>query len=129
MFFRRKLLDSGCFFFDESYRCGGDGEWMVRLLQAGVRMARLGEFSSVFAFTGANLSQGGRAREEWRRLRDSAPGWVRALSPAWIALHRLRRLAAGSYIQRPFSFSLYTPDSPAARVMRHARRPNFRCPS
>ncbi len=40
-FIRRRLVDGGRFPFDPTYRCGGDGEWMLRLLQASVRMAPL----------------------------------------------------------------------------------------
>jgi len=125
-FFRRRILECGGFWFDPSYRCGGDGEWMVRLLRAGVRMAPLRRFTSTFAVTGANLSRSPRAREEWRRLRATAPAWMRALGPLWVAAHRARRLVDGSYFQKPFRFSLYTADSPNRRVIREVTRPTCR---
>ena len=117
-FFRRRLFERGLGTFDATYRCGGDGEWMVRLLRAGVRMAVLREFTSVFTQTGRNLGQSRQAREEWRRLRNTAPGWVRALSPLWIAGHRMRRWLNGAYRQEPFEFILYTQTSPSQRVKR-----------
>ena len=125
-FFRRRLLDDGGFFFDTTYRCGGDGEWMVRLLQAGVRMAAMREFTSVFASTGANLSRSAEARQEWRRLRATAPRWARALAPGWVVQHRLRRWLDGSYSQKPFQFAAYTPDNPKQRVVQNVTQPTCR---
>jgi len=129
MFFRRALIHPGGHYFNPEYRCGGDGEWMVRLLRAGVRMAALGEFTSVFTLTGTNLSRGERAREEWRKLRATAPAWMRAGAPLWVLLHRLRRWKEGAYAQAPFEFSLYTLASPALRVDRHVSAPMFRLPN
>jgi glycosyltransferase involved in cell wall biosynthesis len=129
MFFRRRVVDGlGGALLDTTYRCGGDGEWMVRLLRAGIRAAALREFTSMFTLREGNLSRTGVAREEWRRLRNTAPAWVRALSPLWVAQHRLRRLVGGSYRQGPFRFSVYTPESANQRVERMVTRPTFRCP-
>jgi glycosyltransferase involved in cell wall biosynthesis len=122
-FFRRRLVESGRFEFDASYRCGGDGEWMVRLLRAGVRMAALGTFTSVFTQTGKNLGQSDQAHAEWARLRQTAPAWMRTLSPLWIAGHRLRRWSNGAYRQPPFAFNLYTQASPNQRVERVVAEP------
>ena len=61
MFFRRRLIEPGGYFFNPDYRCGGDQEWMVRLLRDGVKMAALGEFTSVFTRTGVNLGRDERA--------------------------------------------------------------------
>jgi glycosyltransferase involved in cell wall biosynthesis len=126
-FFRRRLVERGLL-FDASYRSGGDGEWMVRLLQQGIRMAALGKFTSVFTRTGANLGQAAVADEERARLRQTAPAWVRLLSPFWIAQHRVRRWLNGSYRQAPFDFQLYTKASPTIRVRREVKAPTFRCP-
>jgi glycosyltransferase involved in cell wall biosynthesis len=115
-FFRRKLVDAG-FLFNPEYRCGGDGEWMVRLLQNNVRMAALRRFTSAFTMTGANLSRGERAREEWRRLRNTAPSWVRMLAPLWVAQHRVRRLVDGSYFQGHIAFEIYTKGNVTGRVV------------
>lgn len=126
MFFRRRLVEPGGFYFDPTYRCGGDGEWMVRLLRAGVRMGALRRFTSVFTWTGANLGRQPVWREEWRRLRSTAPAWMRLLSPLLVVHHRLRRLLDGSYHQRPFSFALYTLADPTRRVVREVARPTCR---
>jgi hypothetical protein len=118
----------GGFRFDTSYRAGSDGEWMVRLLRAGVRMAALRQFTSVFARTGQNLGREERAKAENLRLRASAPLWMRLLSPAFVVHHRLRRFLDGSYRQPPFNFALFTPQSPERRVVREVIKPTFRCP-
>ena len=65
-FFRRRVVFADGEFFDPRLRDSGDGEWMVRLLRRRVRMAALGRFTSVFAFTGGNMSQGENARREAR---------------------------------------------------------------
>jgi glycosyltransferase involved in cell wall biosynthesis len=129
MFFRRRLIEPGGFFFNTQYRCGGDGEWMVRLLRSGIRMAELGDFTSVFTRTGANLSEGDRARKERRQLRATAPLWIRLGSPLWVAHHRFRRWRAGAYRQQPFEFGLYTSNSPGRRRIQRVERPAFRPPS
>lgn len=130
MFFRRKLVaPPDGFRFDTSYRAGSDGEWMVRLLRAGVRMAALRQFTSVFTQTGQNLSRQAGAEEERRRLRRSAPLWMRALSPAFVIHHRLRRWLDGSYTQVPFHLALYTRQSPDRRVTLDVTAPTFRCPN
>jgi glycosyltransferase involved in cell wall biosynthesis len=126
MFFRRKLIDAGGYFFDTSYRCGGDQEWMVRLLQHGVQMAALGEFTSVFTRTGTNLGRDPRAEAERSRLRAMAPLWVRAGIPFWVMHHRLSRLIAGAYRQTPFEFALFTRQNPDAREIRRVAKPVFR---
>ena len=116
MFFRRRILHEANRFMDTTYRCGGDGEWMVRLLRAGIVAGSLGCFTSAFSLHSRNLSHSDRAREEWRRLRQTAPMWARILSPLWIIHHS------------PFQFSIYTPDSPMYRIEQNVLRPRFRCP-
>lgn len=126
MFFRRRLIEPGGFLFDPSYRMVGDAEWMTRLLRAGVRMAALDEFTSVFTQTGDNLSRDARAAAEQARLAATAPRWVRLARPWWIVQHRLARWRAGAYRQAPFAFELFTLESPAQRVRRRVGRPAFR---
>jgi len=125
MFFRRRLVESGGFLFDTKYRIVGDAEWMARLLRAGVRMAALGAFTSVFTQTGANLSRDARAVVEQKRLAATAPIGVRAGKLLWITQHRLSRFLTGAYRQSPFKFALYTPDYHVCRVVRSVDRPFF----
>ena len=126
MFFRRRLIERGGYFFNTDYRCGGDQEWMVRLLRGGVKMAALGEFTSVFTRTGVNLGRDARAEAERSKLRATAPAWVRAGVTVWILHHRLRRWRAGAYSQKPFEFALFTRQSSGERIVRRVARPVFR---
>jgi glycosyltransferase involved in cell wall biosynthesis len=128
MFFRRRLVFDEGFFFDPVLRDVGDGEWMVRLLQKKTRMGVLGAFTSAFTCTGNNMSTGENARQERHQLAASAPTLVRALKPAIILHHRLRRLCGGMYFQRPFSFEVFTARSPAHRHLFQVDRPTFHPP-
>jgi hypothetical protein len=123
MFFRRRLVSELNQFFDPQWRDVGDGEWMVRLLRQKIRMVAAGQFTSVFTQTGANMSAGPNARNENRRLARTAPAWVRASKPLIILHHRLRRLLGGMYFGKPFSFAIYTPASPAQRIVQIVSRP------
>jgi len=126
-FFRRKVIFDYGFLFDPRWRAAGDGEWMLRMLQRGVTMSALNLFTSVFTCTGANLGIGPDARRENRLLFETAPFWARNLKPLTIVLHRLRRVLHGSYLQKPFDYSLYTQQSPSARIHHHVSHPTFRC--
>lgn len=121
-FFRRSILDRGLY-FDPGWRIGGDGEWMVRLLNAGVRMAALGQFTSVFTRTESNLSASPAGNREAERLRRTAPAWAQAARPLFILQHRLRRGLGGMYHQGPFSFQIYTKNNPHSRQTRQVTRP------
>ncbi len=123
MFFRRRVISEMNLFFDPQWRDVGDGEWMVRLLRKKIRMATLGEFTSTFMQTGANMSAGPNAHRENRRLLATAPAWAKAARPLIILRHRLRRLLGGMYRQPPFSFALYTGNPASQRVIRQVQRP------
>ena len=126
MFFRRRVISEMNLFFDPQWRDVGDGEWMVRLLRKKIRMATLGEFTSTFMQTGANMSAGPNARRENRRLFETAPAWVKTARPLIILHHRLRRWLGGMYRQEPFSFALYTPISHDQRISKTVARPRSR---
>jgi hypothetical protein len=101
----------------------GDGEWMLRLLKRGVRMATLGGYTSVFTRTGANMSAGANARREARELFCSAPWWARRVKPLIILHHRLRRFLGGMYSQKPFNYELFTLDSLDRRRLKNVPHP------
>ena len=128
MFFRRRLFAERGFRFDTQWRDAGDAEWMVRLLRGGVRMAALGEFTSVFTQTGANMSAGANARRENRALAATAPAWAGVFKPGIILHHRLRRFLGGMYRQKPFVYQIYTRASPSQRQRMEVRHPAFRPP-
>lgn len=126
MFFRRSLYLERGFRFQSRLRDVGDGEWMVRLLREGIRMAALGSFTSIFTLTGKNMSTGANALRENAELRSSAPGWAQRARALFVAHHRLRRWLGGMYTAKPFSFALYTLDSPAVRRLRFVEQPRSR---
>jgi glycosyltransferase involved in cell wall biosynthesis len=126
MFFRQRIVHEKNFWFNPSWRAGGDGEWIVRLLRAGVKMAALGEFTSVFTRTGANLGESAKAQEENRRLRETAPYWAQALRPALVAQHRLRRFLGGMYFQKPLTYEIFTSASPDRRKVFEVTSPKSR---
>jgi len=127
-FFRRRLIDEERLLFDPALRTGGDGKWMVSLLQRGIRMGALGRFTSVFSFTGANLGAGANAQRENRALYLSAPAWARWLRPLLILHHRLRRLLGGVYFQGPFAYEVFTLAHPERRQQFQVARPSCRLP-
>src|SRR4030095_823813 len=122
-FFRRSILDDHGLFFDARLRDAGDAEWMLRLLKHRIRMAVLRQFTSAFTMTGENMGAKPNATREIRELRSSAPLLAKTFKPLPILHPRLRRLAGGIYVQRPFSYSIYTHGSPDKRVSFGVSRP------
>jgi glycosyltransferase involved in cell wall biosynthesis len=125
MFFRRKIIAEGGFFFDPAWRVSGDAEWVLRLLAAGVSMGLCRRFIAAFADTGSNLDLSPDARREKKALFDSAPWWARRFNFALVCGHRLRRALGGIYFQKPFDYALYAPGSPDRRVAHHVAAPTF----
>jgi glycosyltransferase involved in cell wall biosynthesis len=124
-FFRRRVVFDYGLGLDPQWRDVGDGEWMVRLLKRGVRMATLGQFTSVFTQTGKNMSAGANARREARELRLTAPRWAQKVRAVFVLQHRLRRLLGGMYFQKPFTFEIYTAAGPDRRQLQVVSYPVF----
>jgi glycosyltransferase involved in cell wall biosynthesis len=125
-FLRRRVLDQHQLFFDPALRDSGDGEWALRLIRAGIRMATLNEFTSAFTETGANMNLGANAAREKRQIFETAPVWAQRLAALIVAHFRLRRLLAGHYRSRPHEYAVYTVDSPAQRRRFQVTRPTYR---
>jgi glycosyltransferase involved in cell wall biosynthesis len=124
-FFRRRVIEKHGLFFDEKWRALGDVDWVLRALQRGCKMAVLRRFTSAFADTGENMSFKPNAFREQKLMRAAAPVWARSLAPVLKLHHRVRRLLCGIYFQKPFSYSIYTGQSPHQRVVRQVNRPTF----
>ena len=124
-FYRRGLIErfGG---FDTGYRFAGDLELVRRWVRAGVRMASLGRFTSVFTLTGQNLSLNPKAAEEQRRLHSEAPKGYRLLRPLIVQLHRMGKLVSGGYSPRPFAYEAFTQPSPGKRVRVAVENPSSR---
>jgi hypothetical protein len=104
------------FFFDTRWRASGDLHWVLSLLKHKVPMAVFDCFTSAFSDTGENMSLTSNAIREKSDTLAMAPTWSRALKPALILHHRLRRLSAGHFFLKPTKYSIYTMESPHRRV-------------
>jgi glycosyltransferase involved in cell wall biosynthesis len=125
-FFRRRVIADHQLFFDPALKDVGDATWIMRLIDAGMKMAVLPVFTSVFTETGANMNLLPNAQREKRELYETAPALYRMATPLLLAHHRMRRLIAGHYRSKPFAFELYTEASPHRRVTHHVERPTYR---
>jgi glycosyltransferase involved in cell wall biosynthesis len=124
-FLRRRVIDRGLL-FNAQLRDVGDAEWTLRLIRAGVRMATLGEFTSVFTETGTNMNLGANAARERREFLEQAPRWAQRCTRL-INLHFwVRRFLAGHYQCQPHTYAIYTPDSPDQRQEFKVANPTFR---
>jgi len=123
VFTRRKVIHERGIFFDTRWRDLGDFHWVRALMKNKVPMAVCDSFTSVFADTGENMNLKPNAIREKAETDAMAPVWVKALKPAWIFQHRLRRLAAGHFNLKPAGYSIYTRQSPEKRVSFDVPRP------
>lgn len=125
-FFRRSVIHERGLLFNPQRCAIGDGEWVMRLIDAQVPMAILPVITSAFLDHGENLMLSERAIREGQAFTASAPAWARALRPAIIAHYRLRKLLHGAYRQEPFDYAIYTQESPQVRMPFHVEQPSFR---
>jgi glycosyltransferase involved in cell wall biosynthesis len=124
-FFRRSLLKERGFSLDARWKDLGDADLIIRMLQSGVRMDILRQYTTTFVDNGENRNLQPLARSERENLTRQAPAWVRLLRPLWILAHRLRRLAHGVYSPKPFAYAIYTQKSPQQRVKFEIPKPTF----
>jgi glycosyltransferase involved in cell wall biosynthesis len=123
LFVRRRVVRELGIGLDTKWRDLGDFFWIAEMVKRGVRMAVLPRFTSIFADTGANMNLRPNALRERQAKWEMAPRWVKLSKHAIILLYRLRLLARGSLLQKPYEYSLYTKASPTQRVTRCATRP------
>jgi glycosyltransferase involved in cell wall biosynthesis len=106
MFFRRASLPAEG--LDTRWKIISDALLMDHFLGSGMRIDALRIPLAVYHFTGSNLSEKSRADAEmhtWWAETRFPPRWLR---PVVVALHRLARLAAGSFKQRLAEVPIYT---------------------
>ena len=125
-FFRRRVVEKHCLFYNADLRDVGDVDWALQLINKRLRTAALPVLTSVFTETGDNMSKKDNATRERRELYASAPWWARALRPAILGHFRLRRLLAGHYAQKPHDYAIYTLDSPDRRRSFQVSHPTYR---
>src|ERR1043165_5145809 len=106
MFMRRRLIDRHKLFFNPDFRDVGDAEWALRVVKAGLHMAVLPGFLSVFTETGHNLNLGASTATERQQFVASAPRWARLFAPLLVLHFRLRRWRAGHYHCKPHDYSI-----------------------
>ena len=116
VFLRRRVVHERGIFFDTHWRAIGDFHWVLALMKNRVPMGVCDDFTSAFTETGNNFGLQPDAVREIEATTAMAPGWVRALKPAWVVQHRLRRLVAGHFSLKPTRYSIYTLNSPEQRV-------------
>ncbi|MGD0812225.1 MAG: glycosyltransferase family 2 protein [Verrucomicrobiota bacterium] len=124
-FFRRNIIDEHGLFFDAKWRDAGDADWVLRLLEAKIRMGIFRRFTTAFTDTGANMNLSANSIREKQVMAKSAPAWARKLEFALVWQHRLRRLFGGIYRQKAFDYEIYTLASPDRRVAHHVKKPTF----
>jgi len=127
-FVRRHVIQDHGMYFDIRYKAGADGVWMVDLLKRRFKMAVLRQFTSVFTWTGENLSKSNLAQQEADQLRKTAPLWAQVCRPLITLHHRIRKLVHGIYFQQPFEYQIYTRTSPNKRVVFQVLRPKTHWP-
>lgn len=125
-FFRRRILDEYDLFFSADLKDVGDADWIIRMGDKPIRTGVLPIFTSAFTDTGQNRNLGPTGTREKAELVASAPLWARLLREPIIAFYRLRRLLAGAYSQKPFSYSIYTLRDPARRSVFQVSHPTSR---
>src|SRR4051794_32424866 len=107
VFLRRKALEEKQLFFDTQWRDLGDVHWMINMVKQGVHTGLLHQYTSIFGETGDNMNLKPNAIREKEVTNGMMPGYVRTFTPAFIAYHRLRLLASGTFFQKPFDYALY----------------------
>lgn len=113
-FFRRSIIEPDLC-FNDGWRILGDTDWLVRVLEKNIRMGLLRQRTSAFTISCENLSFSAAAEQEIAMWIGSAPNWMKVMRLGIIAHYRLRKLLAGHYGQKSYSYSIYTRDSPESR--------------
>ena len=126
VFVRRSTVEEFGLYFDTKWRDLGDVFWLMELVNRGVRMGVLRQFTSVFTETGENMNLKPNAARERAEKDKMMHPWVKRLSPLLVLHHKLRMLLSGAYSQKPFAYSLYTLASPTQRILHHVSRPTAR---
>ena len=121
-FFRRKVFEAGLS-FPAKYRDNADCAWVLGLIERKVPLATLPAYTSAFTDTGENMNLKGNAMREYREIRDSAPGWARAIKPFWVFHHKLRKFLAGAYALKAFTYEVFTLKSPDTRIAFQVAKP------
>jgi glycosyltransferase involved in cell wall biosynthesis len=116
IFIRRQVIHERGFFFDTDWRVVGDMHWIMAMRRAGVPMAALDCFTSIFADTGDNLCLSPSAKREMELMDNQIPGWVKKTKPLWILHYQLCRILGGHFNLKPTPYALYTKANADRRI-------------
>jgi len=125
-FFRRRVFEEQGLLFNPNLKDVGDADWTMRMEDKAIKRGVLPEYLAAFTETKENRNLSAEAEREKARLVASAPLWARSVKPVIVACHRARRLLAGAYFQKPFSYDIYTRQHPERRTTFHVLRPTSR---
>ena len=122
-FFRREALLKHQLFFDGTFFTNADAKWGFQIAAAkGLRIKCIRYLTSIYSQTGYNMGRFTRKEDVMKCLRLTSPH-LRFLFPVLKYHLKLRRLLAGFFDNYPFSYSIYTPDSPDQRRFFYAMHP------
>jgi glycosyltransferase involved in cell wall biosynthesis len=128
LFWRRRVRDAGLV-FDTRWCIQGDADFVLRVLRAGHRAARLPRYLAAFTLADANLGNTPAARKEMLAARAGAPWWIRGFRPAWNGARHAEKLLSGAHRQAfPLDYDLYTRSDLTHRVHFTAPTGTFRWP-
>ncbi|MCU0285244.1 MAG: glycosyltransferase [Acidobacteria bacterium] len=126
MFFRRRIIDDGCFFNTE-YRVIGDEELVVRLLRKGYKASHVRRFLAAFTMTGKNLSVDERAVIEKQMAAAEVPRYIRTFKWLINGFRFAEKFLSGAYfLSKPLKYEIYTPESETQRKSFEIKKASFR---
>lgn len=125
-FFRRSAIVERGLLFDPQWKIVGDASWVLKLLEAKVRMAATDQRLSVFAETGGNLSADSKAIGERVAFSSQAPAAVRLSKSLLVFWYRVRRWRSGAYDLHPHRYAIFTTDECSHRRHFDVDSPTFR---
>ena len=122
-FLRRRVLEEKQLYFDAKWRDLGDVHWFLDMARRGVRAGIVPFYTSIFTETGDNMNLKPNAIREKEVTNGMMPAYIRKFQPAFVAWHRVRLLASGTFFQKPFDYSLYTLEDSTRRTAHHVAKP------
>jgi glycosyltransferase involved in cell wall biosynthesis len=127
-FFRRTLVTEKNIHFRPEWKIIGDAVWILDHLRVRTRMALLQKPAATATETGEHLILSEKTQAESTRFHAQAPPLAKALAPALILHHRLKRLLRGSYRPPAEPYAIYTKTSPTHRITCTPKNPTHRLP-
>jgi glycosyltransferase involved in cell wall biosynthesis len=104
-FYRRNTVEKLGTYFDATFQCAGDADFILRILDAGIQIHILKEYLSLFTFDGKNLSRSANAKKEQLRLLPEGVTAQPLSQKAHLLFHQLEKLLRGRYRPSPFSYT------------------------